>query len=460
MRKELLENKGLVTDKGFYKSLLAIAIPIALQNVISFGVQMLDTVMVGSLGDVPLSAVSLANQFFFVFMVFGFGIASGGAVLISQYWGKGNVDAVRRIMGISLRCIVIVSILFMLAGSAFPKEILRIFSKDEVVVAMGADYLKLVIFSYLFSGVASCYLNTLRGTENVKLSTFVYLVSFFVNGFFNYCFIFGKFGFPEMGAAGAAVGTIIARVSEFAIVMVYGNFIEKKVGFRIKHFFKTERELFPDFIRHSLPVIGSELIWSLGAVTQTAIIGNLSTSFVAANSISGVLQQLAMVMMFGIGNAAAVLMGKTVGAGEYEKAKKMGRTFLLLALGVGIISAGLILVLRNPMLSIYRDVTPETKALAFEIMGVMACLMVGTAVEITSIGGILRGSGDTNVAFAIDAGCTWGVGVTMGYLAGYVWHFPLILVFVCLRTDMLVRIVLCLIRILRGKYIKNVTREL
>ncbi len=451
--------KGLIKGKDFYKTLLAIAIPIALQNVISFGVQMLDTVMVGSLGDTPLSAVSLANQPFFLFMVFGFGIASGGAVLIAQYWGKGNVDAVRRIMGISIRCIIVVSVIFVVVGYLFPSSILSLFSDDTEVIKTGAKYLRLVIFSYFFSGIASCYLNTLRGTENVKLSTFVYLISFFVNGFFNYCFIFGKLGFPEMGAVGAAIGTLIARFTEFAIVIVYSNFIENKVQFRFKDIFKGERELFPDFIRHSLPVIGSELIWSLGSLVQTAIIGKLSTTFVAANSIAGVLQQLAMVTMFGVGNAAAVIMGKTVGTGDYERARRMGKTFLVISLGVGCLASGIILLLRSPILMLY-DVTPETKALAYQIMGVMAVIMFGSAIEITSIMGILRGAGDTGFAFAVDAGCTWGIGVTMGYLAGFVWGLPLIWVFVCLRCDMIVRISLCLVRIIRGNYIKNVTREI
>ena len=354
---------------------------------------------------------------------------------------------------------IVVSIVFTILGYTFPREILRLFNKDEAVIEIGAKYLKIVIFSYFFSGVSSCYLNTMRGTENVKLSTLVYTFSFLVNGFFNYCFIFGKFGFPEFGAAGAAIGTLIARFCEFAIVMAYGDFIEKKVGFRIKHIFRIEQELFPDFIRHSLPVIGSEFIWSMGALVQTAIIGNLSTTFVAANSIANVLQQLAMVMMFGIGNAAAVIMGKTVGSGDIEKAKKMGKTFILLSIGVGVVSCGLILVLRNPMLLIY-NVTEETKNLAYQIMGVMAIIMCGSAIEITSIMGILRGAGDTKVAFAIDAGCTWGIGVIMGYLAGFVWHLPLIWVFVCLRSDTVVRITICLIRIFRGNYIKNVTREL
>ncbi|MEA4911817.1 MAG: MATE family efflux transporter [Oscillospiraceae bacterium] len=449
----------MIKDKTFYRSLLAIAVPIALQNIIGFGVQMLDTIMVGSLGDTALSAASLANQPFFVFMIFSFGLASGGSVLIAQYWGRGNTDVVRRVMGISMRCVALASVLFATLCYAFPLQIMDIFSNEPDVIEAGASYLRVVVFSYVFYGVSNCYLTALRGVENVKLATGVYGVSFFVNAFFNYAFIFGKFGFPELGLVGAACGTVIARISEFLIVLLYSSFIEKKIGFKLRMLFQSERELWSDFIRHSLPVVGSELVWSLGSVTQAAIIGNIGSIFVSANSIASVAQQLAMVMMFGVGNAAAVLMGKTIGAGRAKEAKTMGRTFLVLALGVGLLSCGIILLLRTPMLGFYR-VSDETKKLAFEIMGVMSFIMLFAPVETTCIVGILRGAGDTRFAFAVDAGCTWLIGVPMGFLAGFVWKLPVLWVYVFLRSDVFVRIALCLTRVLRGNYIKNVTRDI
>ncbi len=299
---------------------------------------------------------------------------------------------------------------------------------------------------------------SLRATENVKLSTLIYGVSFFVNVGFNYVFMFGKFGFPELGLVGAAVGTVIARFSELIMATAYMYFKENKVKYNYSYVFRKENELIPDYIRHSLPVVGSELIWSLGAVTQTAIIGNLSSTFVAANSIANVIQQLAMVMMFGIGNAAAVIIGKTIGEKKIEYAKKVGSTILFLSFGVGIIACGLIFAVHMPMLTLY-NVQPETKELAKDILIVIALLNLGNATELTCITGILRGAGDTKFAFAVDAGCTWLIGVLLGYLAGFVWKLPVLLVFVCLRSDMPVRLIICLTRIFRGNYIKNVTRD-
>lgn len=449
----------MVRDKGFYKNLLAIALPIALQNAISFGVQMMDTVMVGSLGDVALSAANLAGQPYFIFMVFNFGLSSGGSVLIAQYWGKGNTDVVRRVIGMSVRYITITAILFTSVCFFFPTQIMSLFSHEAPVIEQGAQYLRVVAFSYLFNGIAGCYLMSLRAVENVNLSTLVYTISFFVNVFFNYCFIFGKFGMPALGVVGAAVGTVIARFTEFLCVLIYSSFFEKKIQFKLRYLFLREKELIPDYLRHSLPVVGSELVWSFGSVTQAAIIGRIGSTFVAANSIASVVQQLAMVFMFGLGSAAAVTIGKTVGEGKTTQAKQRGKTIVILAIGIGILACGIILAIRGPIVQIYR-VSAEVKTLAVQIMGVMACLIALSSLEIVCISGILRGGGDTKYAFIVDCCCTWLIGVPMGFLAGFVWKLPVLWVYVCLRADIPVRVTLCLVRIFGGKYIKNVTRDL
>lgn len=450
---------ALIKDKSFYKLLCAIAIPIAVQNIISFGVQFMDNLMVGALGDVAVSATALGGQPFFMFTVFGFGLSSGGSVLIAQYWGRGNTAAVRRVMGIAMRFVVLASLLFTVLCSLFPRAILDIFSNDLAVIDAGVGYLRIVCLSYLFYGVANCYMMTLRATENVSLSTIIYGISFVVNVLFNYLFIFGKLGFPEMGVTGAAMGTLIARISEFLMATFYMYKREKRVRFNFSYVFRQDNELLPDFLRHSLPVVGSEFLWSFGTVTQTAIIGNISSTFVAANSISGTIQQLAMVMMFGIGNASAVIMGKTIGEGKMEYAKKAGNTLLALSFCVGVFTCGLVYLVRGPMLSLY-EVTEETRLLAYNILGIIGLLNLGSAVELTLITGVLRGAGDTRFAFAVDVGCTWGIGVLMGYLAGFVWRLPVLWVFVCLRSDMPVRLMLCLVRVFRGNYIKNVTRDM
>lgn len=449
----------LVRDRQFYKNLAAIAIPVALQNVIAFGVQMMDTVMVGRLGDISLSAASLANQPYFVFAVFNFGLSSGGAVLIAQYWGRGNTEAVRRIIGISMRAITVTALVFSAVCMTFPVPIMRIFSHEAEVIAQGAAYLRVVAISYVFNGIASCYLMSLRAVENVRLSILIYSVSFCVNVFFNYCFIFGRLGFPRLGVVGAAIGTIFARVSEFLIAFLYMKFFEKKIRFTLRYLFLKEPELTPDYIRHSLPVCGSELLWSLSAVTQSAIIGRIGSTFVAANSITEVVRQLAMVMLFGIGNAAAVLVGKLVGEGRIGFAKRAGKTLIALSVLVGIASCGLVLGLRHWVVLLY-NVSDQTKALAIDLMGVLAAAIVFRSVEVTCITGVLRGAGDTRFAFLADVGSAWLVCVPLGLLAAFVWKLPAVWIYIFLQIDTLARNAVCLKRIFGDNYIKNVTRDL
>lgn len=448
----------LVKEKSFYKAAAAIAVPIALQNLISFGVNIADTVMLGTFGDTVLAGASLANQPFFVFMLFGFGLSSGGSVLIAQYWGKNNIDAVRRIMGVSMRYVFIASLVFGFVSFCFPTQLLSLFSKEADVIAAGARYLKIVSISYPIYGLSNNYMQSLRGVENVKFSTKVYAVSFFVNIFFNYVYMFGKFGFPELGIAGAAVGTIYARVVELAAVVVYCHWKEKQIGYKFKYMFRSEPELHKDYVRQTLPVVGSELIWGLSSTVMAAIIGNISEVYTSAYTIANTVQQLAMVAMFGLSNATAVLTGKAIGAGKTEHSKQIAKTMLFLSLLVGFVSSGLVFALRGPILGIY-NVSPEAKQAAYETLGVLAIVCAFYGLEITSIGGILRGAGDTKFAFLADCGSAWLVAVPLGYVAGHVWKLPMALVYLCLKADMPMRIILCLTRILRGNYIKNVTRD-
>jgi len=436
-----------------------IALPIAFQQMISFGVQMLGNVMVGSLGSTALAAIELANTPFFVLSVLNFGLTSGGSVLIAQYWGKNNIDAVRRVLGISVRFVAVASILFTLVCNLFPAHIMGLFSREADVIAVGASYLRTVSLSYLFFGLSNCYLHSLRAVENVKLSTCVYLMSLCVTGFFSYVFIFGKLGFPELGVVGAAVGTIIARFSELLVSFIYMTWIDKKIGFTFVFLFKREKKLLPDYIRHSMPVVFNELGWSLGILMQTVIIGNIGSVFVAADSIASVVQQLGLVMLMGVSNAAAVTVGKSVGRGDSrERTKNIAKTMLFISIIVGLSSGILVFALRYPVLSLY-NIEPEIKKLAIGIMTVMAINMTAAAIEMVGIIGILRGAGDTKFASAVDILCTWVIAVPLGYLAGFVWKLPLLAVYMCMRCDIPVRVFLCIMRIFRGKYIKNVTRE-
>lgn len=448
---------SLSRDRSFYRAMVAIAVPIALQNLISFGVSMMDTIMVGQLGQTQLSASALANQPGFVFNVMTFGIGSGAAVLIAQYWGKKDMERIRHIFAIALRiafcCSVVLSVLVL----GFPGQIMRIFTPSEAVIAEGVRYLRVVGFTYLFFGVANTLMMTLRSIEVVKISVAVTSTSFVLNVILNYCLIFGKFGFPALGITGAAIATLCARISEFVIIVGYIAFFDKKLHLRFRDLFVRDRELSADFRRHGLPVVVNETLWSLAVAVQSMILGRLGDDAVAANSIVSVVQQFVNVFIFGISNASAVIVGKTIGEGRHEKLKEYVRTFQVFYLIIGACSCALMLLLKNPIISLY-NVPDSTKALASQFMIVMSVIMFSISYTSPSLVGILRGGGDTRFVLMVDLLFMWAISVPFGAIAGLVLHFPAPLVFLCLKIDEPVKMLVSSLRIRSGKWIRDVTR--
>ena len=445
-----------IFEKSFFQTLFAIAVPIALQNMISFGVSVTDSVMLGSLGDVAISAANLGTQPFSILMSCGFGLSSGGSVLIAQYWGKKDMVRIRKVMRMSMQFVLVLSVLITAVCLAFPVPIMRIFSSEEPVVQAAASYLSLVALSYIPYSISSNYMMSLRAVEKVKVSTLIYAVSFFVNVFFNYVFIFGKFGAPALGVRGAAVGTVLARCSELALALLYMYRHENVTGFRLHRCCGWDGELLPSYVQHALPVVGNEILWGLGFVLTTVIVGRIGSTFVAANSIAGVLNQLMFVSIIGVANAAAVITGKTIGEGDRPRAQRAANTLMLMAVGVGVFNCALVLLLRTPFLMLYK-VTPATHEAARQIISVLAVLQLLMGVEVTGIIGVLRGGGDTRRAFLYDCGSLWALSVPMGILAGWVLKWPVPLVYACMRLDSPVKAALAFLRIRSGKWIRCVT---
>lgn len=445
-----------IFEKQFLLNMLAIAVPIALQNMISFGVAMMDSVMLGGLGDKAISAANLGGQPFSLLMSIGFGLSSGGSVLIAQYWGRGDVAHIRTVMRLSMQIVFTASSLMTLVCLLFPQQVMGLYSNEAEIVAAAAQYLQLVALSYLPYSISNNYIMSLRAVEKVTVSAAIYGTSFFVNVFFNYVFIFGAFGAPALGVRGAAVGTILARCSELLLVTIYMYAKEDTIGFRFSDCFRLKNEMIQDYTRHSLPVLGNELLWGLGISVTAAIIGRIGSVFVTANSIAAVLNQLALVSVIGVGNAAAVITGKLIGEGRMQRAKRAANTILLGSVFVGMFNCAMIFILRPIFLSFYR-ITPEAYEAAYTVMGVLALLHLSLAIDITCIIGILRGGGDTKTAFAFDCGALWLVSVPMGVLSGLVWGWPVPLVYVMLKLDSPIKTILSLIRLKSGAWIRNVT---
>ncbi len=455
--KEGICMKLFVKDKEFYKMLLMIAIPIALQNLVTVMVSMMDTLMIGQLGEIQLSATSIANQLWFMLMICCFGIAGGANVLLAQYWGKGDLPVMRRIQAITFKVTFAISLLFVLVSQVFPKQFMGIFTPDPETIALGASYLRIVGWSYPLYALANAAIMMLRSVGTVNISVIVYLVSLIVNTCVNYVLIFGHFGAPRMEIRGAAVGTALSRCFEFGITMVFLLSKEKKIRFSLKDLLPNNRDLYRKYIAQSVPVIGNEAMWGIGASMVAVVIGRMGTNFVAANSIYTVLNQLVTVLIFGVGNAALTIVGNTIGTGNYELAKQRALTLYILGAGIGILAGGLTLGLGPVLIRFYQNLTPETVEILEKIILVGAVIVFFQALAVVGMVGVLRAGGDSRFVFICEASFLWGVAVPLGFLTGLVLGWPAPVVFFILKSDEVLKTMVSTVRILRFRWLRDIT---
>lgn len=444
-------------EKGFLKSVAAIALPVALQNLISFGVSVTDTVMLGMLGEVQLSASAQANQPQFLFALLTFGLAGGGSVLTSQYWGKKNLEAIRRVIGIVLRVAIVVSLLLTAAVLLFPRQIMGFYLKDEAVIAEAVRYLKIVGWGYFFFGITNTFTSIIRSVEIVRISVIISIISFIENAILNYIFIFGHFGAPAMGIQGAAIGTLSARITEFVLITIYALFVDKKLQFRIRYIFRRDMLLLKDYIRYSVPVVVNELAWACGISLQAAILGRLSVAVVSANSIASVLQQLATIAIFGIANASCVIVGKKIGEGNMKGAQGAAQTLMLWSVLLGIVASLMMFLTRKQFAGIY-NITAETRELTENLLIITSIVVFFVSLAATSIVGVLRGAGDTKFALKLELIALWCVAVPVGAFAGLVLEVPVLVAYAFLKIDEPIKAVIAFIRTTRPETYRNVTR--
>ncbi len=446
----------LTKDKTFYKLITSIAIPIAIQNLITFGVSMADSVMVGSLGEQSLSAVTLANQLFFIFMILCFGIGSGANVLISQYWGKKDIGAIHKIIAIVIKISIGAAVLFMIVAALFPRQFMIIFSKDPIIIEQGTEYLQVIFISYIFFAITNILISALRSVQTVRISLVVYTASLVVNVILNWSLIFGNLGAPALGVRGAAIATTIARLVELIIIIVFIVFFEKKIKFKFKCLLKTDYILLKDFVKVGGAVVANELVWVLGSSVLAFIVALMGTEAVSANSINSIVWQFVSVFIMGVGNAAAVIIGNTIGKGEYSKVNEYANTFIIIGIVLGFVG-GIIMYILRPYVLMFYNVSDLTKELAMGIMAVGSLILVFQSLSFVLMMGILRGGGDTHFVLVADVIFLWFIAIPLGFIGLKVFGFSVPVVYLLLRSDEIIKSIVAVIRVSRGKWIKNVT---
>lgn len=446
----------IVKDRDFYKKVITITIPVALQGLLSLANNLLDSVMVGSLGEIALSATSLSGQVFFILMILNFGLGGGAAVLSAQFWGKKDNVSIRRLLSMVHKLSFGISIIFLIGAVFFPETLLSIYTNDQEIIEKGIPFLRLVAFMYPVFSVMTTTSIVLRTVGLVRLPFIANLISFFVNAFFNYVFIFGKFGAPQMGVTGAAVGTLMARYLEFAIVYGYLILKDDRIKFKVRNYLKWYPELFKKYIASGINVLVSDAFLAVGLSALTMIMGRMGSSMVAANSIATVVGQLSTILLGGLASASSIITGNTIGRGEPDKAYEQGVTLTLMSLGVGIFGAVFIILLKPIFVNFY-NITEETKLVAYNIMDAMAFIVAFQSMGLILTKGVLRGGGDTKFLLFADVLFLWVISIPLGAYTGLSLQLAPGIVYICLRIDEVIKAIWCLSRLKSKKWIKDVT---
>ncbi|MCL2565674.1 MAG: MATE family efflux transporter [Defluviitaleaceae bacterium] len=444
-------------DREFIKKFSAIALPVALMNLINFGVKAVDTLMLGLVGEVQLSGAAVANQLSFMFMIFSGGVASGCGVIASQYWGAGEKERVREIFAFMYKAMVAMNLAFAAVAFFAPYFVIGIITTDREVIAQGAIYVRIMSFGYLVWGFTSASTIALRSVGVVKISVAVFSVSLVISATLNYLLIFGNFGFPQLGIAGAAIATVTARFVEFIIITAYILKVDKELAFRLSNLLGRTRGVGKGFMRHGFPVLMNEVFWASGFFIVNVIIGRIGREFVAANAIGGLLFQFSGMILFSCASAASVIVGNTIGEGHYDKARQITKGMVALNFLTGIFLLIIIQLIRVPFVNFY-ELSDTARAYAFQLTNIISVLVIFMAVADGTLMGPLRGGGDAKFVMIADVVFMWMISIPLGAVTGLILGWPVWIVFIILRIDSFFKTMLVLWRVPSGKWLKDVTK--
>ncbi len=457
-------------DKDFLRKTFAITIPIALQNLLSNLLNMIDTVMISSLGQTEIAGVGLANKVYFVFTLLLFGVCSGSGVLASQYYGKRELLNIKRVLTMSLMLAVGGSLLFVLPATLFPDIVMRVFTEKPDTIAQGAKYLVIIALSYPLTAVTQSYVAILRSMNCVRVPVVITSVAIGINVFLNYGLIFGHFGMPALGVAGAALATLIARIAECGtlIIIIYsrktgddgiGDFIHTRLG-KVKKLGEKllNRSFVNKYFGTAAPVIANEFMWGLGITMYSMAYGRMGDEAVAVTTITSTVENLALVFFFGICSAAAVILGNEMGANRLKEAEEHAKRYIVMLLMLTFFGAILTIIIKEPVIRLFgmpEDVNEHIRICLTAFALYMPIRMLNCLIIVA----ILRSGGDTKAALFLDVSSVWLIGVPMAFLGGLVFKFPVHIVYIMIATEEIYKITLGLLRYRKKKWLKNIVAD-
>ncbi len=453
-----MEN-SLDNKRRFYKTMLSLALPIMIQNLISSSLNMVDTMMIGKLGEAQIASVGLANQFYFLFSLFIFGLNSGCAIFIAQFWGKRDIKSIRKVLGLCIILGSIGSIFFTVVALIFPEKVMSFFTKDSTVISLGVDYLKIVGWSYIVTAISFAFSFASRSIGKAKLPMITSAIALICNTVFNAILIFGKLGFPVLGVKGAAIATLIARIIEMALILSVTYIRKTALAGKLNEFCDLSKEFIFNIIKTIYPVVINEIFWSLGITMYSVAYAKISTNALATFQIAGTVQNIFTVAAFGLANACAVMIGNEIGANREENAMTFAKRFIKVSFSLGIIIGALLFIFSSSIVSMY-NVSPEVIRSAKVILRVFSFVMPLRMITSLFIVGILRSGGDTKYSLILEMSGVWLVGVPIAFLGALVFKLPIELIVSLVYLEEIVKISFCFPRLFSKKWIRNLVKDI
>ncbi len=442
------------TKKEIIKTMLKIGIPVALQNLVSVLVNMLDTIMIGGVGEAQLGAINQVNSLYVLYNMFIWGICMGTVVITARYWGMGKIEPIRDMNGLAIRINMVAGMLLSLTTILFPYQVMRIFSNDPEVIEYGVQYLNIMAWFYVIPAVSTTFLSNLRAIGDVKVSVVIYTVSCFTNLVLNWVLIYGNLGAPKLGVRGAAIATAISKTVELIFALFYMYRIEHKLNFRLRYIFANVKKYIPSFIKFGMPVFISEFIWGVGMTVQAATLGQYGKNFLAAYSLVMVILDLSTVAMCGFANASMIIIGNMIGAGNDDEAKKWSKFFIVGGFIVGLFMTSVVLIIR-PFAPNFIVCGEETKQYILRLLLICAYVDFCYGVSWNIGSGILRAGGDTKYLAKIDVAVIIVLKCIVGTFCGVVLKTDPVIVMTIICSEDLIKGVIYTKRYLNGDWLRH-----
>ena len=447
-------NISFFRDKEFFRAMLTIALPVAFQQLITAGLNMIDVLMVGQLGETAVAALGLANQIFFLLLLFLFGVTSGMAIFTAQFWGKGDTEQIHHILGICLIVAVSVGLLFSFAATLIPETLMKFYTEDPQVIKLGSDYLRIVGLSYVMMAISISYISILRSITFVKLTVIVSVLALALKTCVAYLLIFGVGGLPALGVRGAAIGTSIGWTFECVLLIILVYVLKTPLAANLFKIFQFSQAFLVKVLRTSMPAAANEVLWSVGITTYNAVYARIGTDAIAAVNINATIEELVFVLFIGLGNACSVMVGNKIGEGEKDIAFEYSRRFTILGVLSAIVGGIIVLFIRDMVAGLYDLSPPAIQNLRW-LMLVYSLSIWLRVFNFMLFIGALRAGGDTRYAMFMELFSVWLVGVPSALLGGFVLHLPVYGVYAMVLIEEVVKAFIIARRFLSRKWIHD-----